>query len=325
MTVTGTSPVQGVQKPQGGWSAQEQAAAQQAAISAQAGQGGLEQQEGQTLSLEDQAAQLQPVRQNDPIGLPQENTPTLMERMIEAQKKAKEQRDKFRIPKNTRYGDRAIEAYARLSRARRQSDVSAAASYARRQIAQLKIAKRQDDENAPRIQAAINQLQKAVTRAGKKKRDLQKEQFTEIRRKRLEAKQELGKARALRQELRRRQKLRLIREHGYIREAEIDDHSQQQMAATRLEYQTQLESFAGTVPGTPVPGGAAVAAPERVGGYYSAGSENTGSLMPEASLPTVTFQLPKRNHTLGLFLSTMLTAMVITAGSSRRIPQLPLP
>ena len=99
MTVTGTSPVQGVQKPQGGWSAQEQAAAQQAAISAQAGQGGLEQQGGQTLSLEDQAAQLQPVRQNDPIGLPQENTPTLMERMIEAQKKAKEQRDKFRIPR----------------------------------------------------------------------------------------------------------------------------------------------------------------------------------------------------------------------------------
>ena len=246
MTVTGTSPVQGVQKPQGGWSAQEQAAAQQAAISAQAGQGGLEQQEGQTLSLEDQAAQLQPVRQNDPAGLPQENTPTLMERMIEAQKKAKEQRDKFRIPKNTRYGDRAIEAYARLSRARRQSDVSAAASYARRQIAQLKIAKRQDDENAPRIQAAINQLQKAVVRAGKKKRDLNREELTEARRRRAAEKDQTAEAYRLRQELRRRQKLRMIREHGYIREAEIDERHQQQMAATRAEFRSQLENLAGS-------------------------------------------------------------------------------
>lgn len=246
MTVTGTSPVQGAQKPQGGWSAQEQAAAQQAAISAQAGQGGLEQQEGQTLSLEDQAAQLQPVRQNDPAGLPQEDTPTLMERMIEAQKKAKEQRDKFRIPKNTRYGDRAIEAYARLSRARRQSDVSAAASYARRQIAQLKIAKRQDDENAPRIQAAINQLQKAVVRAGKKKRDLNREELTEARRRRAAEKDQTAEAYRLRQELRRRQKLRMIREHGYIREAEIDERHQQQMAATRAEFRSQLENLAGS-------------------------------------------------------------------------------
>ena len=233
MTVTGTSPVQGVQKPQGGWSAQEQAAAQQAAISAQAGQGGLEQQEGQTLSLEDQAAQLQPVRQNDPAGLPQEDTPTLMERMIEAQKKAKEQRDKFRIPKNTRYGDRAIEAYARLSRARRQ-------------IAQLKIAKRQDDENAPRIQAAINQLQKAVVRAGKKKRDLNREELTEARRRRAAEKDQTAEAYRLRQELRRRQKLRMIREHGYIREAEIDERHQQQMAATRAEFRSQLENLAGS-------------------------------------------------------------------------------
>ncbi len=246
MTVTRTSPVQGVQKPQGGWSAQEQAAAQQAAISAQAGQGGLEQQEGQTLSLEDQAAQLQPVRQNDPAGLPQEDTPTLMERMIEAQKKAKEQRDKFRIPKNTRYGDRAIEAYARLSRARRQSDVSAAASYARRQIAQLKAAKRQDDENAPRIQAAINQLQKAVVRAGKKKRDLNREELTEARRRRAAEKDQTAEAYRLRQELRRRQKLRMIREHGYIREAEIDERHQQQMAATRAEFRSQLENLAGS-------------------------------------------------------------------------------
>lgn len=186
----------------------------------------------------------EPVRQSDPLSLPQDDAPTLMERMIEAQKKAKEQKDKFRIPKNTRYGDRAIEAYARLSRARRQSDVTAAASYARRQIAQLRTAKRQDEENAPRIQAAINQLQKAVTRAGKKKRDLEREQLTEVRRKRLEQKNQLADAQRLRQELRRKQALRMIREHGYIREAEIDDRHQQQMAATRAEFRAQLENLA---------------------------------------------------------------------------------
>ena len=275
MTVTRTSPVQGVQKPQGGWSAQEQAA-QQAAISAQAGQGGLEQQEGQTLSLEDQAAQLQPVRQNDPAGLPQEDTPTLMERMIEAQKKAKEQRDKFRIPKNTRYGDRAIEAYARLSRARRQSDVSAAASYARRQIAQLKIAKRQDSENAPRIQAAINQLERAVVRAGRKKRELDQEQLTEARSRRLEEGKELKKAQTLRQELRRRQRLRMIRERGYIKEAEIDNRCQQEMAATRAQYQASLEGLSG-VPGNPL-------SAQATGGVPAASAGEAAAPAPELSI-----------------------------------------
>lgn len=232
MTVTGVTPVQSTQKVQGGWTAQEAAAAQQAALSAQAGQ--------------ETPETVQPVRQSDPLGLPQETTPTLMERMIEAQKKAKEQKDKFRIPKNTRYGDRAIEAYARLSRARRQSDVSAAASYARRQIAQLRAAKRQDSENAPRIQAAINQLQKAVTRAGKKKRDLDREQLAEVRRRRAVEKDQTAEAFRLRQELRRRQRLRVIREHGYIREAEIDNRHQEQMAATRAEFRAQLENLAGS-------------------------------------------------------------------------------
>lgn len=235
MTVAGVTPVQSTQKVQGGWTAQEAAAAQQAALSAQAGPA---EQAGQ-----ETPETAQPVRQSDPLGLPQETTPTLMERMIEAQKKAKEQKDKFRIPKNTRYGDRAIEAYARLSRARRQSDVSAAASYARRQIAQLRAAKRQDSENAPRIQAAINQLQKAVTRAGKKKRDLDREQLTEARRRRAAEKDQTAEAFRLRQELRRRQRLRVIREHGYIREAEIDNRLQSQLAETRMELRAQAQAL----------------------------------------------------------------------------------
>ena len=171
---------------------------------------------------------------------------SLMERMIEVQKKAKERKDRFKIPKNTRYGDYPIEAYARLARARSQMDVNAASGYARRQISQLQAAKRQDTENAPRIQAAINQLQKAVVRAGKKKRDIQREGLAEARRRRMEAKRQMREAQAAKQELRKRQKLRMIREHGYIREAEIDDRFQAQMAQTRMEFRTQLENLAGS-------------------------------------------------------------------------------
>ena len=171
---------------------------------------------------------------------------SLMERMIEAQKKAKERKDHFKIPKNTRYGDYPIEAYARLARARSQMDVNAASGYARRQISQLQAAKRQDTENAPRIQAAINQLQKAVMRAGKKKRDIQREGLAEARRRRMVAKRQLREAQVAKQELRKRQKLRMIREHGYIREAEIDERHQQQMAATRAEFRSQLENLAGS-------------------------------------------------------------------------------
>ena len=125
-------------------------------------------------------------------------------------------------------------------------DVNAASGYARRQISQLQAAKRQDTENAPRIQAAINQLQKAVMRAGKKKRDIQREGLTEARRRRMVAKRQLREAQVAKQELRKRQKLRMIREHGYIREAEIDDRFQAQMAQMRMEFRTQLENLAGS-------------------------------------------------------------------------------
>jgi len=241
--VTGVGAVQSARRVQRAAAAQEE----QGPRIVQAAQSGQDAQaaQGQT-GAEYQETPAQAVRQNDPLGLPQEDAPTLMERMIEAQKKAKEQRERYRIPKNTRYGDRAIEAYARLSRARRQADVSAAAGYARRQIAQLKTAKRQDPDNAERIQAAINQLQKAVVRAGKKKRDLDREQLTEARRRRLEQKDQLRDAQRLRQELRRRQALRMIRERGYIKEAEIDNRHQEQMAATRAEFRAQLESLAAT-------------------------------------------------------------------------------
>lgn len=246
MAVTGVSPVQSTQRVQGTAPSQEETARQQAQ--------GIQAGQVQTLAEGSETAQEaegqqtgeRSIRRSDPMSFTQDNVTSLIERMMEAQKKAKELKDKFKLPRNTRYGDYAIEAYARLARARRQSDCSAAAGYARRQIVSLRAAKRQDSENAPRIQAAINQLERVVIRAGKKSRDLEQEQLSEMRQKRLEKSNQQKEAQRLRQELRHRQALRRLRERGYIKEAVIDNHHQEQMAATRAEYRAQLENLAST-------------------------------------------------------------------------------
>ena len=109
-------------------------------------------------------------------------SPDIYEMMRDAREKADAVREKFKgLKGNPRYGDAPMEAYARLARAKRPSEVTAAAGYARRQIARLKAAKRTDPDNSQRIQAAINQLQKAVTRAGKKSRELDREKVAEAR------------------------------------------------------------------------------------------------------------------------------------------------
>ena len=151
----------------------------------------------------------------------------LYEMMKDAREQAEAAREKFQSLKkgSTRYGDAPIEAYARLARARRPADVNAAAGYARRQIARLKAAKRTDPDNARRIQAAINQLQKAVNRAEQRTRE----------------------ARRQRQELRRKQAARMIRESGYIREAEIDNRMQTHISSVQMELRKQAQDLASSL------------------------------------------------------------------------------
>lgn len=170
---------------------------------------------------------------------------TICEMMKEAREKADAARDKLNsIKPKPRYGDAPMEAYARLARAKRSSEVNAAAGFARRQIARLQSAKRTDPDNAKRIQAAINQLQKAVNRGERKKRELDREHLTEVRRKRA-AKEDLKeKERRLRQELLRRKSQRIIRESGYMREAEISDRLASQLTATQMELRQQAQDLA---------------------------------------------------------------------------------
>ena len=176
-----------------------------------------------------------PAEQRDLVELmrqEREEQPSLSELMREAREKAKEREEQFKLPRNSqRYGDAPMTAYARLSRARTLGEVDAAAGYARRQIARLQAAKHSDSDNAQRIDAAIRQLRKAVTRAGRKKRDLSQEKLSAARQERLEKERRTREAQRLRHQLRSRQTQRVIRESGYLREAEIDNRAQDQLAA----------------------------------------------------------------------------------------------
>lgn len=173
---------------------------------------------------------------------------TIYEMMKDAREKAQATRDKFNsIKPKPRYGDAPMEAYSRLARARRPSEVNAAAGYARRQIARLRAAKQTDPDNAKRIQAAINQLQKAVQRAGKKNRELDREKVAEERQKKLIQEKRTREARRQRQELLRRQAMRRLRESGYLREAEVDNRMQSHIAAVDMELREQAQKLADSI------------------------------------------------------------------------------
>lgn len=174
----------------------------------------------------------------------EEDQKTLAEMMQEAQEKAEKQKDQFKLPKNSRrYGDAAIIAYSKLARARSLGEVDAASGYARRQIAQLRAAKGSDCDNADRIQAVINQLQKAVNRAGRKKREISQEKLAAKRQARLEKEKRTREARRLRHQLRSKQAMRMIRESGYLREADVDNRMQDHIAATKQELRDQMDQL----------------------------------------------------------------------------------
>ena len=178
----------------------------------------------------------------------EDTSQTICEMMKDAKEKADATREKFNsIKPKPRYGDAPLEAYSRLARARRPAEVNAAAGYARRQIARLKAAKQTDPDNAKRIQAAINQLQKAVQRAGKKNRELDREKLAQDRQKKLLQEKKSREARRQKQELLRKQAMRRIRESGYLREAEVDNRMQAQIAAVDMELREQAQKLGASI------------------------------------------------------------------------------
>jgi len=175
----------------------------------------------------------------------------LIQAMEEAREKIQAHRDKLKKLKKTNinYGNAPMEAYSRLARARTTAQAGAAAGYARRRLAQLQVAKGQDKDNARQIQSAINQLRKAVARAGKKKVELQKEQIDETRKKKLLKQQQIRKAKRLREQLIRRRTQRSIRESGYFQEVEVENCLQAMLSKTEMDLREQAQSLSSAYPG----------------------------------------------------------------------------
>jgi len=172
-----------------------------------------------------------------------EESKSLSEMIQDAQEKAEANRSALKVTKNsTRYGDAPLEAYARLARARNVSEVNAASGYARRRIAQLRGKLHVDPENSAKIKAAIQQLQKAVNRGARKKRELTREKIDAQRKAHSEETQRRQEA-----ELRRRKVQRAVRESGYIREAEVSSRLADHVTATQVELRQQAQELAGKV------------------------------------------------------------------------------
>lgn len=53
----------------------------------------------------------------------------------------------------------------------------------------------------------------------------------------------MREAKRLRHQLRNRQTMRMIRESGYLREAEVDNRLQDQLQASRMEMRQQVEAL----------------------------------------------------------------------------------
>ena len=190
-------------------------------------------------------AEQQPADQETERQLLQEQedeSQSLIEMIQEAQKKAEAQRDALKVPKNTRYGDAPLEAYARLARAKTAGQVDSATGFARRKIFQLKSSLSTDADNAARIKAAISQLQKAANRGARKKSELNRERLLKLRKARSEAQRKRNEL-----ELQRRKTQRMIRESGYMREAEISDRLATQLTATQMEMRQQAQQLASSM------------------------------------------------------------------------------
>ena len=170
---------------------------------------------------------------------------TIPEMIRDAKEKIETHREQFsKLAKVTpRYGDAPMEAYARISRAHTPSQAGAAAGYARRRLIQLKSAARTDPDHADQIRAAANQLEKAVSRAGRKKMELTREQLSRARQKRLAREKKRREAQRIGQELRRSQSMRAVRESGYFTETEIANRFAGQLAATKMELRQQAEKL----------------------------------------------------------------------------------
>lgn len=199
----------------------------------------------------------QPTEQERPAAVSRtaDTSLTIAEAVLEARKKAEEQSDRFKIKRSaTQYAYAPTEALARLRQAKTQSEVSSAAAYARRRLAQLKNALRLDSDNAGTIRSAMRQLEKIPLRASRKRQDLSREQLIELRRRKAQEEACRREELRLKQENTRRKSLRSIRETGYLHEASIERGMQAYREAQAAKWELPGSTSATpTAPATPTP------------------------------------------------------------------------
>ena len=211
----------------------------------------------------------------------EESRISLTEMIRDAKEKADAQREKFKLAKTSpRYGDAPLEAYARLSRARTPAQAGSAAGYARRRIVQLEAARRSDPDHADQIKAAVGQLRKAVSRAGRKKLELTREQLSRARQKRMAQENKRREEQRIKQELRRSQAMRAVRESGYFRETDIANRFANQLTATKMELRAQAEQL----------GVSATKSVDAAVQEYSAAVETAAAVTAPVSMPQVDVQ-----------------------------------
>ena len=217
----------------------------------------------------------------------EEESKSLAEMIKDAQEKAEANRNNLKVKNNTRYGDAPLEAYARLARAKNKAQVNAASGFARRKLFQLKAALHSDSENTPTIRGAINQLQKSINRAERKKRELDREQLLDRRQAKARREKEEQKAKRLRQELQRKRNQRIIRESGYTREAVVSEKIHAQLTQTQMELRQQMQDLSAstgmTLEAVAQQYAAQAAPPEAAPGWYRPAAATTSSASCAAS------------------------------------------
>lgn len=158
--------------------------------------------------------------------------------LISSMEKEREKRalDQFKVTKqkfDIRVG-KPVDSSARLTQrlvsANNESEVGSVISQASQSLTSLRlIAALGEGEDAKKAQAIIQKINRLLNRASGKIRDLRNEQSMQTQKKRAEDRKQDAKAEKIKYELRKKQKMRHIREGGYLREASLS------VTADRLE------------------------------------------------------------------------------------------
>lgn len=143
---------------------------------------------------------------------------------FEAMKKMQEQIDKlqnkFKVMNSNSALNAPVEIYSKLAKARSVAEVKSVASAARFKINKLKSMLRDcEDDEKIKINAAIRQLEKAITRSYRKVRDLSQENNLANERITAEINDKKSLVHQKKNELNRRRAIRHVRERAQIDEA----------------------------------------------------------------------------------------------------------